>query len=249
MFFSVACLPLAKGKITLLSFLFFSNIVFSKSLVVGAVLYRPPYVFPSTESGIELEIVKASLSVEGYSVEFKYMPFTRRISQLIAGKLDGAMTVNENSGLKLYYSEPYVQYKNVVISLKKRSFDINAIEQLRTKKITAYVSASTHLGPAFTKVATGHPQYEEITLLESIVAFLFLKRTDVIIIEEEIFNYFRKHSSYFNGDTPVKVHYLFPEIEFKVAFINKEVRDDFNRGLQHIRSTGLYDQIVEKYLE
>ena len=116
-------------NILLLVFLLLlSNAVFSKTLKIAAVPFKPPYVFPKTESGIELDIVKESLRVGGYVVEFTYFPYKRRLAQIKNGKLDGVMTVAENSGLQVYFSDPYVQYQNVVISLKNRSFIINEIK-------------------------------------------------------------------------------------------------------------------------
>jgi polar amino acid transport system substrate-binding protein len=47
---------------------------------------------------------------------------------------------------------------------------------------------------------------------------------------------------------PIDIGYVFKEIPFRVGFVDKKVRDDFNEGLKQLRSSGRYDEIIKKYI-
>jgi len=52
-----------------------------------------------------------------------------------------------------------------------------------------------------------------------------------------------------NTKQAVVYHSLFPKTEYKVAFKDKSVMDDFNLGLKQIKASGLYDKIIAKYIK
>lgn len=224
-----------------------ANYVIARTLKVGAVPTRPPYVFAESHSGIEVDIVREALKAANYSVEFSYMPYNRRVLEMRRESLDGIMTVAENSGIKAYYSKPYIAYRNVVISLKSSALVINSVADLQGKKITAFVGASQYLGEDFISLTKSRRDYSEMINIEAIPGFLFKKKADVIVMDINIFGYYRNASSLFNGTAPIQVHPIFPETLYKVGFHEKQIRDDFNQGLQVIRDNGIYNKILRFY--
>jgi len=47
---------------------------------------------------------------------------------------------------------------------------------------------------------------------------------------------------------PIDMWYIFPKVPFRVGFVDKKVRDDFNDGLKQLRESGRYDEIINKYI-
>jgi len=47
---------------------------------------------------------------------------------------------------------------------------------------------------------------------------------------------------------PIDMWTVFPKVSFRVGFVDKKIRDDFNDALKQLRETGRYDEIIKKYI-
>jgi len=79
-------------------------------------LALPPYNISETSSGMEFDIVKEALEMKGYTIKPKYVPQARRNRELLNREVDGALTINPDSGVKAFYSDEHIVYQNVVVS-------------------------------------------------------------------------------------------------------------------------------------
>jgi len=77
---------------------------------------------------------------------------------------------------------------------------------------------------------------------------LFLRCTDVIILDINIFQYFMKTHSSGRYSQPFNVHYIFNERKYSAAFKLEENRDLFDKGIKTIKEEGTYQFILDKYL-
>lgn len=93
-----------------------------KALTFAVGLALAPYNIPEENCGIETDIVREALEMKGYRIEIKYVPFARRIREIVAGEVDGVLTVNENSDIDVFLSDQHIACENVAISLKKKQF-------------------------------------------------------------------------------------------------------------------------------
>jgi polar amino acid transport system substrate-binding protein len=79
---------------------------------------------------------------------------------------------------------------------------------------------------------------------------LFLKRVDVVQLDEKIFDYFRAKVEQ-NGivDTTEEVDRfpLFGASSNGFLFHDKKIRDEFNRQLQRLKDSGRYAEILNRY--
>jgi polar amino acid transport system substrate-binding protein len=219
-----------------------------KELTFAVGLALAPYNIPEKNCGIEMDIVREALEMKGYRIKTKYVPFARRIREIAEGEVDGVLTVNENSELDVFLSDEHIACENVAVSLKKNNFKIEKIGDLKGKSILTFQNARKYLGEEFVAAADASPDYREISKQELQINLLYGHRVDVIVLDKNIFYYHRKRNKMVDITQPIDMWHVFGKLPFRVGFVDKKVRDDFNDGLKQLRSSGRYDEIINKYI-
>ena len=218
------------------------------SVVIGFSL--PPYVIADENRGMEYDIVREALALEGHAMVPQYVPLGRVVKVMEAGRADAALTQRVETGLAANFSDVYIVYRNYAITLASRDLKIDRVEDLAGKSILAFQNATIYLGPAFKTVVAGNPTYREEAKQISQPILLFLGRIDVVVADRNIFSWFA-HAPEVAGkvDTTqaVRYHPLFPPTEYRMAFRDAVLRDSFNRGLASLRESGEYARIVARY--
>ncbi|WP_462159816.1 substrate-binding periplasmic protein [Pseudoalteromonas sp. GB56] len=215
-------------------------------IAVGNTL--PPYSIAEFESGIEVEIVRTALQNKGYTVKFFYVPFARLKSSLHSHLADAALTLkSDNESGDIYYSEPHIEFHNVVVTLSKNDISIKSIDDLSSLSVLAFQNANINLGDAFDAMAKGNSRYAEIANQESQVSMLFLERVDALVIDKRIFDYYQQRLDSPLNAQAITVHNIFSPTDYHVGFIKKAIRDDFNHALSDLRLSGQYQNILNKY--
>jgi len=218
-----------------------------RELTMAVGLALPPYNIPETDDGIEMDIVREALRLKGYAVKSKYVPFARVRRELMDREVDGALTINPDSAIEAFYSDGHLVCRNIVVTLEKNGLKIRAIDDLKDKSVLAFQDATLYLGKKFAAMAKQNPQYREIANQEIQINCLYASRVDAIVLDENIFYYYRNRNDKVDTSQPIHIWRIFPPTTFSVAFVDKTVRDDFNDGLKQLRASGRYDRIVEKY--
>lgn len=241
-----------KRKVTLLLLFLFllcsSDSVYAKELKMAVGLALPPYFIQETDSGMELDIIRAALKAKGYSVTPVYLPFSRVTKHMADGKVDCASTINEKSGVKAFYSDSHIFYQNFAVSLKSKNLTINTLNDLKNKKIVSFQNAKKYLGEEFAAMAENNPDYQEKANQEIQNWLLFKNRTEVVVGDINIFKYYtKKVADRVDTTQEVVYHNLFPKTDYKVAFKDKSIMDDFNMGLKQIKQSGAYQKIINRY--
>ncbi|MCF8127950.1 MAG: transporter substrate-binding domain-containing protein [Deltaproteobacteria bacterium] len=219
-----------------------------KELTFAVGLALAPYNIPEKNCGMELDIVREALAMKGYRVKTKYVPFARRIREIAQREVDGVLTVNENSGLDVFLSDRHITCENVAVSLKKKKFNIEKPGDLKDKSILTFQNAKKYLGNEFVAAADASPDYREISKQELQINLLYGDRVDVIVLDKNIFYYHKKNNKMVDTTQPIDMWPIFVEVPFRVGFVDKKIRDDFNEGLKQLRESGRYDEIIKKYI-
>lgn len=218
------------------------------SVAIGISL--SPYVIPDEKRGLEYDIVKQALALEGHTMTPQYVPLARAAKVMEVGRTDGAMTQRPEAGTEIKYSEPYISYRNVAITLASRNIKIERIEDLTGKSVLAFKNAVVALGPAFKAAATGNATYREEAKQVTQPILLYLGRVDVVIADRNIFNWLAHTpdvTSKVDASQTLRFHTIFAPTEYRMAFRDAGLRDSFNRGLAKLRESGEYAQIVARY--
>ena len=214
----------------------------------------PPYTFPQTNSGIELEVIGAALAYKGHILRPRYYPLARVPVAFKEKLVDAAMTdlgedLSKSGG---HYANPAVWYNNVFISLEENDFVINKPEDLKGLIITSFQGAIKRY-PKWLEVAKADYNYFEQNNQKLQVLVLHKKRVHLILSDINIYKYYTaklKKNNQFVAK-PVRFHQFIKLnlMDYRPAFRNKKIRDDFNEGLKHIKETGKYQEIYDKYIK
>lgn len=234
---------------SLLFSIFLVGAVHAKELTLATGLSIPPYIIQKEKSGIQLDLLREILKVKGHKLErMVYVSNRRLVKELAAKHVDGAINVPPNMK-NVHYSKTIIYFKNVAISLKKNDFHLNSIEDLLQKRITAFQNASRFLGPDFARIAKNNKKYQEIVQQLAQVDQLYKGRTDVVISDQYIFQYFRnQHRKRVSVTDPLVFHNILPPSPRKAAFLDLQICADFDEGLTVIRKNGIYQKIIDRYI-
>ncbi|SFU53035.1 substrate-binding periplasmic protein [Pseudoduganella namucuonensis] len=213
----------------------------------------PPFCFPETNSGIEIEVISAALAHRGHVLKPVYYPFARIPVAFKAHVVDSAMTDLGQDMLAAgaWYGDPAVTYDNVFISLRERKLVIRKPEDLRGLTVISFPGAAKRypewLGPV---QKAGHYYEQNDQGLQ--VTTLNMGRYDLVLSDRNIFKYFMLLQSRNKAVRlkPVTEHGFVKlnPMDYRTVFWNRQIRDDFNAGLKHIKDNGQFDAIYRKYL-
>jgi len=213
-------------------------------------LSLPPYIIQGSDTGVDADIVRQSLKAANFDLKLVYVPFARVAVSLANKSVDCAFPINEGSGVTgVFYSDSHINYQNVAVALKAKGFKIASPADLKGLRVVAFGDAPNYLGAEFAAMAKGNKNYSEIADQESQVKLLFKERADVLIMDINIFKYFRQNIKDMSVDADVVFFPIFPPTAYKVAFTSRDVCDKFNAGLKAIRASGKYDQIFKSYIK
>lgn len=210
----------------------------------------PPYVIVDEWRGMEYDVVREALALEGHTLTPKFVSFARVVRELESGEVNAAMTMRPDSGVKAFYSDSHVTYRNYAITLASRNIAIKKVEDLAGKSVMAFQNASMYLGPAYKAVADGNPFYREEARQVVQPQQLFLGRVDVVVADRFIFGWFANDpevKAKVDTTQGLRFHPIFPATDYHVAFRDAALRDSFNRGLKKLRDNGTYARIVQRY--
>jgi polar amino acid transport system substrate-binding protein len=217
-------------------------------LQIGFGSNKPPYIFEAERRGLELDIVVAAARRAGMEVRPFFAPMERLQSMLQQGRLDGIATTNPYSGLHAYFSQPYLEYHNVVVALAQRQLTLRDISDLQRYSISSFQRARQLLGPSFEAMASANTRYREEGDQKVRNRLLYAGRVDVIVGDWRIIRHFTQEMSAELGWLPaVTVYQLFAPTPYQMAFRYQWQRDNFDRGLALLRQSGAYREIEARY--
>jgi polar amino acid transport system substrate-binding protein len=213
-----------------------------------------PWVFTETDRGIVVDILHAAMTPLGYEIDFVYLPYARRIKAYQSGSIDAVSDMNTKTideyGLRGFFSDIAYSYENYAFSLNKNNFQFTQIKDLKKHSVLSWQDAAVHLGPAYAEMVNGHPQYAETFDQSSQVKMLFLERFEVVQMDGSIFDYYRKKLVDANAQNALQKVDRFALLGASpngFLFRSEIIRDDFNRQLLWLKSTGQYEEIYSRY--
>ncbi|MDC0335769.1 transporter substrate-binding domain-containing protein, partial [Pseudodesulfovibrio sp.] len=165
-----------------------------------------------------------------------------------------AYNMHQGAERKGFSSDQTIIFQNYAISQKRDRLIINSINDLSDKRVLAFQDATAYLGPAFAEMAGGNPNYVELANQSLHVRMLSDRRVDVLISDKRIFLWWQKQFRQSIQkptravDQSVVFHPLFPPSPRRVVFIEEKMRDDFNLGLQRLKASGRFEEIIRTYI-
>lgn len=214
----------------------------------------PPYCFPESDSGIELEVIGEALAYRGHHLKPRYYPLARVPLAFRQGEVQASMTdLGQDLGASgAHYGEPAVLYHNVLISLRSRHLKITSPADLQGLSIVAFQGAAQRY-PGWLAASQAAGLYFEQNNQELQVLGLNKGRYDVVLSDQSIYQYFEQllgRTALFKAKA-VEFHEFVKEDpqDYRPVFRPQKIRDDFNAGLQHLKASGRYQAIYDSYLK
>lgn len=218
---------------------------------------RPPYFFRQNgqDVGIELDLVRLIMGHAGHTIKVTNIPKIRMLKSLKEKEIDGATTVQENNDEKLFFSDRYLDFQNIVISKAKHDIKLKSLSDLKHYSFIIWQDGWRNLGSEFEMDyrpdANGifPKNYNQAFNQLSQNKMFWADRVQLIIIDRTIFEHnkslLRKE---FDTGVPITYHDLIKsKTSYAVAFHQASLRDQFNEGLKKARANGSYQKILDSY--
>jgi polar amino acid transport system substrate-binding protein len=219
-----------------------------KEVQIAIGLTKPPYIMGPGGTGLEYDIVAKALEVRGYRMVARSYPPARALALMRAGQLDGMVTVTEGIGGDGYFSDDYVTYQNVAITLASRGIHLASVRDLSAYSVAAFQNARYILNREFADTVSHHANYTEYPQQLTQNKLLFSGRVDVVVGDRLVFRYLNQQvEAPIDATQAVTEHKIFPPTPRKAVFRDAGLRDEFNAGLRTIRHNGTYAAILRKY--
>lgn len=226
--------------------IFVSTTIQAKTeLTVLVGLDKPPYIILNDGSGYELDLLKLLTKRMGYDAVFLHVPNARIKDLMLEGKADIATLQKPDPQLPLFYSQPYIRYQNMAVSLAGKSLQLMNMEQLKPYTVVAFHNARVLLGSDYKQLTDQITNYQEVANQSQQLQMLVLERCDVVVMDRNIFYYYAKqagHSMPFFDLAPV-----FQPSLYSAAFKNERLRRKFDKALTEVQQEPIFIQLQQKY--
>lgn len=227
----------------------------AEELTIGFGMDKPPFVFGQEKRGLEIDIVREALQYKGHTFTIRHLSNNRlQCALLTMEDIDGVATVRATDD-SLFYSKNFITFENFAISKKKVGIVLHKVSDLKGLHFAIWQNAWRDLGPEFEALyspdSPDREGYHEVSSQEGQNEMFWKERVAVIIVDKTIFEWYRKQfAGKYDTSLEVVYHDIFQEkTHFQVAFKEQKLRDEFNEGLRYIRETGIYQQLVDKYIK
>ncbi|MFO1252781.1 MAG: transporter substrate-binding domain-containing protein [Inhella sp.] len=213
----------------------------------------PPFSFPATDSGIEIETYREALALRGHQLKPVYYAFARVPMAFKSGEVDAAMT-DLGEDLRPFgghYGDTAVVYDNVFVTLRQLQRKIRTPADLKGLSVVSFQGAAKRF-PEWLEPVKQAGLYREVNDQATQVRMLMAGRVDVVLSDRHIFRYFSLQvRNQGQAVLPVDEHrFTTPKADdYRPVFRDPKIRDDFNAGLKQLRASGRLRAIYQRYLE
>lgn len=214
----------------------------------------PPYSFPNTHKGIELDVYAKALAFKGHTLKPVYYPLKRVPEAFAQDDIDAVMT---DLGVDLsavggHYGVPAIIYNNAFITLAESNITIESPADLGNLSIISFYGAVKRY-PDWLDGVVDKGNYHATSNQSLQILSLYSGHIDVVLSDINIFKYYSHKiaSEKKISQKPVRIHQVLEEqaMNYRPVFKSQRVRDDFNEGIAYLKSTGEYKAIFDSYLQ
>lgn len=196
--------------------------------------------------GIDLDILQAIAQDQGFEYEVVPVGFSAAVTALEAGECDGViagMSITDERVQKYDFSEPY--YDSGVGMAVLADSDITSYDQLKDQKVAAKIgtegctfaeSIAEQYGFEVAQYESSSDMYQAVLAGEAVACF-----EDYPVIGYEI-----SRGLGLTLPTPMEKGSSYGFATLKGA--NPELVEMFNKGLENIKASGRYDEILNTYI-
>ena len=215
--------------------------VFGKSLA--------PYIIEESNSGVELSIIKEALALEGHELVPVYTQLDRVAFIFDQDKVDAShryiKKVRQKSSI--FYGNVTIEYHDVFFTLHERNIVIESPSDLKGYTLLSFQDANKHYPrwlPEGYKHSQTPSQINQVKLLQ-------LGLVDIVLSDKNIFNYNSElYKLSLDGELKgMRMHIFTSPYKYNPVFKSKKIAQAFNAGLDKLKKSGRYTEIISKTLK
>ena len=219
-------------------------------IVVGTNAEFMPFEFTDDDNniiGFDIDIINAVAKAEGMTVRMHHQSFDTLIEGLESDRLDAVisgMTITEARKEKVDFTEPYYNAAQVIV-VREDAAGFTKIEELKGKRVGVQLGTT---GALMAEEALGenNANLKQLRKYNMVFTELKLKRIDAIVVDLPVARAYLKNVDGLKISSP-------PMSEEQYGIVvkkgKKELLDKLNSGLEKIRASGEYDELMQKWFE
>lgn len=215
----------------------------------------PPWVNAGNQPGIAIELLQETLKAEGLMLKPVFQPYARRLQAYRHGTLDGLYDISPSQQhaeqLGGSISRPLHSFDNIAIALSRRAPSIEHTAELGKWRVLAWEGASSLLPASYDQLeAVANGRYHEIADQQKQVRSLFSGRTDVILSDRLIFEWYRRQlKSEITLDTsqPVHIYAVLPPSETGILLHDSALRARLDNRIKALKASPRYQAVFSRY--
>lgn len=222
-----------------------------KTVIVAVDNAAQPFALPDSDSGLQVDIIRAAFASQSTPVTFVFLPSKRKALAFKSGLVDVLTDDKPDSSVTSVRSHwPVMTFRNQAITFIPKHLKLNSIADLRKLRVVAFHGATRYLGDEFAAMAKQNRGYVELPHMPS--RMLSLNRTDVIVSQPDIFR-FNLASESSSTQTQqafesFEYHDILPaDNQYWFGFRDEAMRDRFERGIAAIYANGEIDLLFRQY--
>ncbi|MCB5280614.1 amino acid ABC transporter substrate-binding protein/permease [Arthrobacter sp. AL08] len=222
-----------------------------KTFVIGTDTTFAPFEFRDTGgelTGIDMDIIREIARNQGFAVEIKSLGFNAALQALSSNQVDGViagMSITDQRKQIYDFSEPYFE-SGVQMAVAKANTDIKGYGDLKDKTVTAKTGSE---GETFAKSIAGQYGFTVKSLDQSATMYELVKSGNAVAVFDD-YPVLAYGISQNNGLKAVSEKEKGGSYGFAVnKGQNPELLQAFNTGLADLKSSGKYQEILDKYLK
>lgn len=225
----------------------------SHKLSVGFNSHRPPYLFSAgSNSGLEIEIVKAALATQGAELKpVQFEPQDFNLKQIRNLGLDAVASAIKMDEVEAYWSAPIFSYSLRLYSLGSKPLKINQLADLKNYKVGVAGGDPQVFSAGFAALKQADNVQNLVHFKQPKQRFMALLKgeVDVILMEPHVMHWLMMDSLHNNGEQIfVNSYDLLPDShQNHLIFQEQEHQALFNKGLAEIKASGQFEQLVQQY--
>lgn len=209
-----------------------------------------PFEFQDAQGdfvGIDMDLIRAIAEDQNFTVDIKPLGFDAALQAVQANQVDGViagMSITDERKKVFDFSEPYFE-SGIQMAVLKDNEDIKSYEDLRGKRVS--VKNGTQ-GADFANSIKDKYGFEVVSFADSSTMFDEVKTGNSVAVFEDypVLLYGIAQGNGFKTVTPKEepTGYGFAVNKGQ----NPELLQKFNTGLNNLKQSGRYDEIINAYL-
>lgn len=170
----------------------------------------------------ETELFRQLLAELGYQAEFIAAPHARLTRMLQNKQLDMAARQGGEPVAGLFYSQPYLEFHNLVFALSDFPDQLHSLQDMSRYSVASFQNASKILGPEFALAMQTAVSFREVVDHDQAIEMLQQRRIELLVLDKITF--YRRWAEKEFKPHQVRSFDLFPKAKHHIGFTDAKLQ-------------------------